>query len=487
MSAFKKPHLPGRSNAPNVKPPGRQAPSVNQPRQPPAAPAPYRPQPKQLMQPKVAVAKQHPSPVRSQPKAPPVYSPQQMPRVLQRKTAVGQETRGPQSERQPVAPPVYRPQAVPKVLQAKSKVSSAPANQATRTPVAPPVYRPQPTPRVLQTKKVVGQQLGAGQRGGKAVAPPAPARSPEQKGVAQPRMSMNAKPRQQTQQQSAPVSRSLPQPSPVEQNRAGVRMPNPGGRNPFAAPVIQRKFRQSAIPGEWTWENPKDKSKTGRYRWLIKSVTHGAEFFLDLGVVTNLGLDLTAVDVNMVDTLLDNQAIVKSGGRSPRKLNKWDVSFDEKTGIVASLLQGYRPYETSGNIGKMGFRFSEASGEFYYSSDKPPVEPTKHPKVKFVKVEPYLLEQIRENVNQLEPQHYRERVAHQDWVYVREQAEITMLGRKDRSVFVWGSGNNTRSDNTEDLLSRNQGRHPIKDEQIAAPEGQRACDRDIGAKGKGSR
>jgi hypothetical protein len=345
---------------------------------------------------------------------------------------------------------------VPKVLQAKSKVSSQPTNQAARTPVAPPVYRPQPTPRVLQTKKAVGQQSGAGQRGGKAVAPTAPAapaapaRRPEQKGVAQPQMSTNALLRQQAQQQAAPVSRSLPQPSPVEQNRAGVRMPNPGGRNQFASHVIQRKFIQSNIPGEWVWEN-KDKSQTGRYRWLMKQVTGIAKFFLDLTVVTNLGLNLAAIDVNMVDTLLDNNAIVLSSGKSPRILSRGDVSFVEKTSMVTSLLKGHKPHQTSGDIAKMNFRFSEASGEFFYSSDTPPVEPSKHPKVKFKKVAHHRLEEIRGRVNELEPQHYRERVIYPDWVYVREQTGITMLERKDRSVFAWGAEKEKRPYDADDL------------------------------------
>ena len=53
----------------------------------------------------------------------------------------------------PVAPPVYRPQPVPKVLQ--RKLATAPPRALPiqpKRPVAPPVYRPQPVPRVLQPK-----------------------------------------------------------------------------------------------------------------------------------------------------------------------------------------------------------------------------------------------------------------------------------------------------------------------------------------------
>lgn len=60
----------------------------------------------------------------------------------------------PQLKKLPVAPPVYRPQPVPKVLQRKvagPQPSARPA-QPKRPPVAPPVYRPQPVPKVLQPK-----------------------------------------------------------------------------------------------------------------------------------------------------------------------------------------------------------------------------------------------------------------------------------------------------------------------------------------------
>ena len=51
----------------------------------------------------------------------------------------------------PNGPPVYRPQPIPKVLQRKSEVKQPSA--------APPVYRVQPTPKVLQRKVATDQRL----------------------------------------------------------------------------------------------------------------------------------------------------------------------------------------------------------------------------------------------------------------------------------------------------------------------------------------
>lgn len=54
----------------------------------------------------------------------------------------------------PVAPPVYRPQPMPKVLQRKLVAGVNPSSvQAPRLPIAPPVYRPQATP-LVQRKSV---------------------------------------------------------------------------------------------------------------------------------------------------------------------------------------------------------------------------------------------------------------------------------------------------------------------------------------------
>lgn len=60
---------------------------------------------------------------------------------------------GPQVRPTSTTPPVYRPQPMPKVLQRKAGAApSPPAVTQKRAPAAPPVYRPQPTPKVLQKK-----------------------------------------------------------------------------------------------------------------------------------------------------------------------------------------------------------------------------------------------------------------------------------------------------------------------------------------------
>jgi hypothetical protein len=109
------------------------------------------------------------------------------------KAAANQHTT--QVRQTPKAPPVYRPQSVPKVLQTKKQAAHQPADQSRRAPVAPPAYRPQPVPKVLQTKKAVGpthrqQQSLAGQTPGLPVAPPV--YRPEHKKIVQPKMSVTA-------------------------------------------------------------------------------------------------------------------------------------------------------------------------------------------------------------------------------------------------------------------------------------------------------
>src|SRR5688572_25360018 len=67
------------------------------------------------------------------------------------------------SKPHPVAPPPYTPQSTPKVLQRKS--IGSPLNQVAspkQGPPAPPVYRPQPLPKVLQGKMAT-QPARAGQ------------------------------------------------------------------------------------------------------------------------------------------------------------------------------------------------------------------------------------------------------------------------------------------------------------------------------------
>lgn len=76
----------------------------------------------------------------ARPVAPPVYRPQPLPKVLQRKSAVGQSPQSGQTPRQPVAPPVYRPEV--KTVQPKM------ISPARKLPTTPPVFRPGHKPTV---------------------------------------------------------------------------------------------------------------------------------------------------------------------------------------------------------------------------------------------------------------------------------------------------------------------------------------------------
>lgn len=60
---------------------------------------------------------------------------------------------------QPVAPPVYRPQPIPKVLQRKAVPGQSAAKPPERKPTAPPVYRPQALPGAMQAKMVQRRKL----------------------------------------------------------------------------------------------------------------------------------------------------------------------------------------------------------------------------------------------------------------------------------------------------------------------------------------
>ena len=72
--------------------------------------------------------------------------------IAQPKTAPGSN--------RPVAPPVYRPQPVPKVLQRKTSPGQNPhPAQPPHRPVAPPVYRPQPKPAIAQAKVAVPSRV----------------------------------------------------------------------------------------------------------------------------------------------------------------------------------------------------------------------------------------------------------------------------------------------------------------------------------------
>lgn len=80
------------------------------------------------------------------------HTPQLKPIVAQLTTGVSAL-----SVKRPVAPPVYRPQQVPKVLQTKSSFPSPHAGQARRQPIAPPVYRPEQK-RISQPKMASAAQ-----------------------------------------------------------------------------------------------------------------------------------------------------------------------------------------------------------------------------------------------------------------------------------------------------------------------------------------
>ena len=127
----------------------------------------------------------------SKPTAPPVYRPQPIPRVLQRKVPAAQQQQ--QQRPAPTPPPVYRPQPAPHVLQRKANAQPPrpPSTPPVRPATAPPVYRPQPTPHVLQRKAATAQpQPPAGVPRPRPIAPPA--NRPGRNGIAQPKTSMAA-------------------------------------------------------------------------------------------------------------------------------------------------------------------------------------------------------------------------------------------------------------------------------------------------------
>ena len=88
----------------------------------------------------------------------PLSSPASTPRPLTRNTSAAQQK---PSHGTPAAPPVYRPQPVPVVLQRKEPIGRPPSpgagSKVSTRPAAPPVYRPQPTPKVLQAKSALPQ------------------------------------------------------------------------------------------------------------------------------------------------------------------------------------------------------------------------------------------------------------------------------------------------------------------------------------------
>jgi hypothetical protein len=170
---------------------------------------------------------------RMKPATPPVYHPQPVPKVLQRKVA-GEQGKPPAHPKHgPVAPPVYRPQPVPKVLQRKpAAIQPQPAGVPKSMPSAPPAYRPQPIPGALQRKVANEGRPNSGQLRARPKAPPVyrPGASPK---VLQRKVGGNA---------PAPARHSSPQPARPsyvlgEGRSSGMKT---SGRAPGGVNVIQR-------------------------------------------------------------------------------------------------------------------------------------------------------------------------------------------------------------------------------------------------------
>jgi hypothetical protein len=144
------------------------------------------------------------------PIAPPLYRPQPVPKVLQKKSYSSANPHADRAQPHPLAPPVYRPQQAPKVLQTKSSLSQIGNNRAAQLrPVAPPVYRP-------EAEKIVQQQTISQLR----LAPTtSPAYRSGQKRSAQPKMASAAP--APTLPKGAPVHR----PHPNQVNAQSVRRP----------------------------------------------------------------------------------------------------------------------------------------------------------------------------------------------------------------------------------------------------------------------
>jgi hypothetical protein len=103
-----------------------------------------------VRQPLIATVQQKPK----QPIAPPVYRPQLIPQVLQRKAVIKQPPLAAgQTKPAPAAPPVYRPQPTPKVLQRTIAQGQSKTTLNRTQPMGLPAHQPQPAPKVLQIKK----------------------------------------------------------------------------------------------------------------------------------------------------------------------------------------------------------------------------------------------------------------------------------------------------------------------------------------------
>lgn len=133
----------------------------------------------------------------------------------------------------PVAPPVYRPQPLPKVLQRKVAATNTPANHSGHTPAAPPVYRPQPTPKVLQLKQV-GQPP--------PTAAPPPLNRPRPSSHLQPLPGQSAR-----AQQAPPRQRTVPtiQPAQAHTRASPARTGPTAGAGRAGAGTVQAK--QSSV------------------------------------------------------------------------------------------------------------------------------------------------------------------------------------------------------------------------------------------------
>src|SRR5438105_2466533 len=100
------------------------------------------------------------SPIRQPPAAPAAYRPQVLPKVLQTKKPATPQPPN-QTNNALVARSVYRPERMPKVSQTKITGTPRPSPlQWSRQPVRPSAYRPQTTPKVLQTKTSSNSNLG---------------------------------------------------------------------------------------------------------------------------------------------------------------------------------------------------------------------------------------------------------------------------------------------------------------------------------------
>ena len=142
-----------------------------------------------------------------------------------------------QTRQAPKAPSVYRPQPVPKVLQKKTAINQPPpVGQTERKLIAPAAYRPQPTPKVLQRKTASTTPRLISTTPRPTSIQPKPARTaprvyrPEQNRIVQPRMGLLGQPQ-----------KNLPERLVKGQPVSIGPMLNPARKNP--RPTIQCKWK----------------------------------------------------------------------------------------------------------------------------------------------------------------------------------------------------------------------------------------------------